>query len=525
MTCPWAHDSCLGVADTGDEACGSSYEGPLCGVCIHNHYYSSSTDTCEDCASALIDGATLTVLMVVILCCCYGLFFFQRTLREQKVESFDDFAILIFVKFKLVDPDIYTNCPQAINENISTFNHRLRARLKTYVIFYQVVASLSFVLNYDDLPPLYSRVASLGSVVNIDISQTSFCSCFFGGKFDFIDRLLFDTIYPVVVLAILYFIYRCHSYLKYSKSSNVTNDNEQKNQMEILHGRYFEIYLLFIYIILPSLTARIFQTFSCRSIDPDDVDDGDNYFLRADYSISCHSSRYYFIRVWASLMIFVYPVLVPMYYFRLLYMNKVAIQAHIPYLVDSSDEGRVLKPFKFLFSSYKPMFWYWESVEIFFRLTMTGFLVLAAYLGGVGQLLIGFFLAFFFVKLYENFEPYHDSMNGVSKIITLWEICLIFLYIILLKADFISSQNQIFPILLMVLILGTFCWDFFRIVHDFLVKTSADNEEALLQRERSISDASTVGVDACTSISSPLHSRTMKEQIVNRDSNIQLKFF
>ena len=56
-------------------------------------------------------------------------------------------------------------------------------------------------------------------------------------------------------------------------------------------------------LVFPGVSLTIFRCFSC------DMDfDGDVGFLKADYTLSCVSERYYRWRNFAVLMLFVYPI-------------------------------------------------------------------------------------------------------------------------------------------------------------------------------------------------------------------------
>jgi hypothetical protein len=45
-------------------------------------------------------------------------------------------------------------------------------------------------------------------------------------------------------------------------------------------------------------------------------------YLSSDYTISCHSGEYMFIKIYAAIFIFVYPLGVPLLYFWLLYKAR-----------------------------------------------------------------------------------------------------------------------------------------------------------------------------------------------------------
>jgi hypothetical protein len=68
------------------------------------------------------------------------------------------------------------------------------------------------------------------------------------------------------------------------------------------------------------VSTTVFQTFSCEPID--DFATVKTSYLRADYSIQCGTSEYKLYRGIAILMIFIYPVGIPVFFSWLLYTTK-----------------------------------------------------------------------------------------------------------------------------------------------------------------------------------------------------------
>merc|ERR1712070_664947 len=91
------------------------------------------------------------------------------------------------------------------------------------------------------------------------------------------------------------------------------------------------IFLFITYLVLPSVTVVIFRMFPCQNVDPSNGNSPDNYYLIADYSISCNSDRYRYGVAWAIFMIFIYPIGLPILYFCLLYNIRKE-------LIDHKDE-------------------------------------------------------------------------------------------------------------------------------------------------------------------------------------------
>ena len=498
LDCPWGDGSCLGGFDAGDASCGSQYTGPLCAVCEEDYFHMDSTNKCMSChdTTSWLDPFTITALVILVLCLTIGGYYFNLMIREQELQSFTELFIYSVLKLKLVDTDVYVNAPLAVNENILILNRRLRALLKMYITFFQVVSSIPAVLHFHDFPDGFQvRMVQLSAVVNIGISRSAIFHCLFGWTVDFVDELLFVTIYPAVILFLFVAVYHVHMYIKMGRHSHppTTESASYRAEAGIVRAKYVEIFLLFTYLILPSLVVTIFETFRCQTVDPDGVNAGGDSYLRADYSISCHSSRYHFAVAWAVLMIFVYVLGVPAFYFYLLYSNRSAIMTRdlTAVLVDergNSAEQQQLTAVRFLFDSYKPSFWYWELVETAFRLSLTGFLVLGVYAGDNAQMVLGFGIALLFVKLFEYFDPYLDDVSQSSKIVTMWEISIIFFIFILIKSDFISDSAIVaIGLVLVVTVFMNLAVALLRILWQFFDSTSTRNLEALGSRDRSIS--------------------------------------
>jgi hypothetical protein len=200
-------------------------------------------------------------------------------------------------------------------------------------------------------------------------------------------------------------------------------------------------------LILPSTCTKIFQVFSCQDVDPEDDVSGDDEYMTIDYSVSCSSSKYHFGFAWAIASILVYPIGIPAYYFYVLYTNKEAIQSRDDVISDADserggldDSAKGLVSIRLLFDAYRPCYWYWEVVETFRRLMLTGVLVLIAQ-GSAVQIIVGICLSTFFLKLYDSYSPYADTAVRTVEAISQRQICVVFFLALLVKADFESVNG------------------------------------------------------------------------------------
>jgi hypothetical protein len=88
-------------------------------------------------------------------------------------------------------------------------------------------------------------------------------------------------------------------------------------------------------LILPSTTSKIFETFVCIDVDSEK-------YLLADLSIKCYTQFWYNGVIYASFMILVYPIGIPIMYLLMLYRVKDEIQ-HAIHDIENSELQSVNK--------------------------------------------------------------------------------------------------------------------------------------------------------------------------------------
>ena len=105
---------------------------------------------------------------------------------------------------------------------------------------------------------------------------------------------------------------------------NVANDDES------FLDRYLALVLYITYLVLPSVTTTIFSAFPYLNANPSNIQGlpFPSVFLAADYSIVYDSPRYWYGVFWAVVMIFIFPVGIPLLYLLVLYKHRVMIQEY-----------------------------------------------------------------------------------------------------------------------------------------------------------------------------------------------------
>lgn len=112
---------------------------------------------------------------------------------------------------------------------------------------------------------------------------------------------------------------------------------------------------------------------------------------------------------------------IPAFYFYHLYSNRHLIQTRDEACQSSGEETHrllQLRPLRILFDVYKPEYWYWEVVETFYRLSLTGVLVLIRQ-GSSLQIIAGVVFSLLFIRIYEFSCPYEDETLQRIKSVSL----------------------------------------------------------------------------------------------------------
>lgn len=101
---------------------------------------------------------------------------------------------------------------------------------------------------------------------------------------------------------------------------------------------------------------------------------------------------------------------------------------------------------------------YFEIVELYFRVSITGFLVLFE-AGSFLQIEVGFLLVFLYARLYSLCDPYKDGKLQALKVITLWQLFFIFHVAFLIRGEELQLSNNKTAIILFVLCFACLLFD------------------------------------------------------------------
>jgi hypothetical protein len=438
------------------------WPGPLCAICSDGYAYRSASQRCEACnKDSGFDAITVLVVLAVAVLLVSAGYWYWHPDSSKRVRNMGEVYTNIFTWWGLLSRDSSRSNKDTEKET-RTIASRLKARLKIYTTLWQIISIMPFALDLR-FPDAYTSIASTLQIFNLDIRRSALVSCSSDNSYDAIDALFVSTVYPIVVVVCLWLASTIHIWInekRYVKKDKSLGDSS------LVKSNYFMAFLVFTYLILPSITVTIFEVFSCKDVDPDDTVGGDDRYMMVDYSVSCSSSKYHFGRVWAIVSIFIYPIGIPAFYLYLLFGARADI-------VSREDEScgeeemelrtRRLRPLRLLYDSYEPKLWYWALVDTARRLMLTGVLVLIAQ-GSAAQIVVGILLALFFLKLYDSWKPFADDTVQSVEIVAQWQVFFVFFVALLLKADFGSLDTVTLDVCLVLAVFANILLDLGRLL-------------------------------------------------------------
>ncbi|CAM9774589.1 unnamed protein product [Ectocarpus sp. 6 AP-2014] len=395
-------DACLGGVTGTSGYCLEGYEGPYCAVCSEG-YSAQLGFTCRTCSdsaggialAAALAGVGLVALVAVVSYVTSGE---EDGKGRGIVERVGRYIPLQSVKIVVVAWQIMTQFTNVANV--------------TYPDVYQNFLNGLEVFNFD-----LSWILSAGCVVDVD----------------FHDRLLMATVGPIFAALLLACTFAAA--VRIHRGATDTLEN-------VRHKHVFMV-LLLTFFVYSSVSATLFRTFACETLE-----DGKTYLL-ADYRIECDSSKHKRFEVYAGFMVLLYTAGIPALYSFLLFRDRDVLKG-------KEAAGQDLRPratsTSDLWKPYKPSVFYYEVVECARRVLLAG-VVVFIYPNSSAQIAITLALAFIFVLISEGLAPYASRwdtwINRMGHVVVVASMYLA----LLLKVDVSkerSSSQGVFEAVLVV---------------------------------------------------------------------------
>ena len=336
----------------GQYTCSDGNEGPYCTLC-KDGYLATIDGTCRyysgQSTSSLGFIIAIIIFIIIFLFLLIGWFY-----RHHLITSF-----------------------QSTYQKISDALESQASKIKILFAFIQIISQFPTILMMPKIPYFTTLNSYLG-ILSFNLLSYFQIQCEI--KYNFYDKLLFITLLPLVITPCIYFYYYSKAFISTIYNSNNPSFNYWDAKR---NSTYYFLVLLFI-IFAPSSTI-ILQTFLC-----DTFDNGTSY-MYADYNLSCHSPTHQQYVIYASFMVLVYPIGIPLFYLYLLFTNLLLINPPTKYVVKETERHIVsheiiqleklnlrnnnenITHLLFLFDSYRPNAWYFEVIECLRRLFLNSY--------------------------------------------------------------------------------------------------------------------------------------------------------
>lgn len=444
--------ACRGGLDVKDQ-CRSGHEGKYCSVC-QDGYVHSAEGSCSECRSGSFLAVAITVPLVIAL---IFISFVLVNIYSDRIKTFLNAQILA-----LAD--------KAQEYNVSSF----RTKIKIMITFIQILSQMPSVFGAL-FPDGFLSFMGIFGLFNLNVLNFFSLGCAI--KSNYYQELLTATIGPIVLFLLV-------ALGLYIKKLSVMHSFKPYRMAEMRKDLLTASLMISFFIFSPT-SITIFQAFTCETFD-----DGTSKLV-ADYSIDCESDVHQNYEIYAGLMIIVYPMGIPAYYFYLLVKNHKYVNPSAA-LVVREDEKRLvdrriiqaektklresyteIQHLSFLYENYAPKRWYFEVLDCFRRLFLTAVPVLI--LRGTSiQLLLVLLASLIWCIVYMALKPFEMPNDNSIAILSQWAISFTLIGGVMLKVSEgeKNAQYYVIDVLLILINVGV-------IVTTIYIATTEEDDDIL----------------------------------------------
>ena len=380
----------LGRPEDVNAYCSDHHEGIYCFSCEDG--YVPTDAGCVECNRDLERNAALTLFCGILLLLVFLLLLWARILYFAKILSLprcmswaapqnenDESGSNLTLKATSSGPLQASNSKKGLSStprslrtgqswaraaasvsNVTKYANRFSTFTKMRILFgfWQVFFSYQRSFQHHTINNPFSAVADGVSSMSISVILNRFqtrCAL----DHNHYHVLLFETLMPPVLMLILAGL--C------VWASHCTKTENQRNR---LYEEFMWSVFLLLFLVYPSVSQTIFETFSCETFNVTDLNVPE-HVLRIDFRTECSASPE---RTWwvfyAVAMILAYPVgVIVLYAVNLRTFRK---------LVTKKEKGAVqlkkLTRISFLIYPYKPNIYWFETYELLRKLIQTSFI-------------------------------------------------------------------------------------------------------------------------------------------------------
>jgi hypothetical protein len=176
-------------------------------------------------------------------------------------------------------------------------------KLKIFLAFLQKGVAITSGITIAWPSKFRQFLTYISSFADFDILQTSSVDCVI--KTTYFDSFIAMTVLPIAVVILI-----ASLYLLPKKLGCVKKDTDE-NSAKRSRRRFWKIIIFFLFLIYPSVSAYALGLYDCR-------DFYGKYLLFRDLAIDCTSAEYHKYSLIGILMIFLYPLGIPLFFISMI---------------------------------------------------------------------------------------------------------------------------------------------------------------------------------------------------------------
>jgi hypothetical protein len=412
-----------------NSSCRANHIGVLCAICEEEHFKDTTGAClpCGDLTQAWINFGIFSAVIVFAL-----LFQFWLVLRagqllmaqskfdaDREEEGETDFDIYDTQTTTSGTLPPHTAPPPPPN---------MLFKLKIALGFLQIMTSLTYSVEIP-WPRGYRKFTSYLNIISFDFVSITRLECVF--ETNYYRKFLIMTLVPIITFTLTYIFYLLPKNLGYCcKSSSPAAAKRSR-------VRFWRMFIFTLFLIYPVVSATVCRLFVCREIEG-------KRFLASDLTISCDSTTYKTFAFYASFMLLVYPLGIPLFVFVKMLRLRHKLK-----------KPNVKAQFGFLYLGFFTQYWWFEFIDMFHKLIQTSLL---AFLPKVWQLRGGLAVTVFYMLCILIVRPYLRKGDDRLHLLAQTEIFLFFLsaYIFNLDSEFDPVLDVFLTVTFICLVCGFF---------------------------------------------------------------------
>jgi len=207
---------------------------------------------------------------------------------------------------------------------------------------------------------------------------------------------------PVLIVALL-FGYLLPAY--FNKKTRVLHPDEKKVQRKAARQQFWRLVIFTLFLFYPTVSSTILRTFVCMDVDG-------TSFLRTDFSVTCDTARHAAHRRMAFVLILIYPVGVPLFFFVMILRY---------YLQNRLENNGVRTEVGLLYDGYERKYCFFEMLDMAHKLILTSLLALFPY---EWQMPFGMFAAALYMAAIMFGKPFIRKADDRLQVLAQAELML-----------------------------------------------------------------------------------------------------